>query len=105
MAKFMVRASYTTEGLDGAISEGFASREQAIKAITEAAGGTLEAFYFTYGDDDVLAIIDGTEESAIALSLAINRSGAVKLSTTPLITPEQMDAARGLLPDYRSPGA
>lgn len=43
--------------------------------------------------------------SGMAASLAINASGAVRASTTPLITPEEMDAASKKSPAYRAPGA
>jgi len=43
--------------------------------------------------------------SAAALSLTVGASGAVRVSTTPLITPEEIDAAVKLHPDYRAPGA
>ena len=105
MAKFLVRASYTPQGLEGVIEEGFAARQAAVTALIEGTGGVVEAFYFAYGDDDVIVIFDGDEAAAIGLSLAVNRSGAVELSTVPLLTAEQMDAARTRLPDYRPPGA
>ncbi len=104
MPKYLVTANYTPEGLTGAISEGFQSRRDSVTALIESAGGTVEAFYFAYGDADVVAIIDGPEQAALALSLAVNAAGVVNLSTTPLITVEQMDDARGALPDYRPPG-
>lgn len=104
MAKFLIRASYTQAGLEGVIKEGFASREAAVTALVEGSGGSLEGFYFAYGEDDVIAVFEGDEAAAIALSLAVNRTGSVELSTTPLLTAEQMDAARSRLPDYRAPG-
>ena len=105
MGKFMFRASYTQQGLEGVIQEGFAARQAAVTALIEGAGGSVEAFYFAYGDDDVVGVLDGSEQTAIALSLAVNRTGAVHLSTIPLLTAEQMDAARTKVPDYRAPGS
>ena len=103
--KYMFRASYTLEGLSGAVQEGFASREQFVTGLIAGVGGTLEAFYFAYGEDDVIGIMDASQEAMIALSLAVNSSGGVKLTTTPLLTAGEMDAAREHLPDYRAPGA
>ena len=105
MPKYMIQASYTAEGFAGAISQGFQARIEEVSGLIEAAGGTIEAVYFAYGEHDIVAIIDGSEEAAIALSLAVNAGGAVQLSTTPLISIEQMDAARAQMPDYRAPGA
>jgi len=42
--------------------------------------------------------------SGLAVSLAVNASGAVRLSTLPLITPEEIDAASGRSVAYRAPG-
>lgn len=105
MPKYLIQANYTTEGLQGALSEGFQSRLDTVTSMIEGAGGTIEAFYFAYGEHDVIGIVDGPEEAALALSLAVNASGAVELSTTPLVTIEQMDVARGQLPNFRPPGA
>jgi uncharacterized protein with GYD domain len=105
MPKYLIQASYTAEGLQGALSEGFQSRMDTVTAMIEGSGGTVEAFYFAYGEHDVIGIVDGPEEAALALSLVVNASGAVELSTTPLVSIEQMDAARAQLPDFRPPGA
>lgn len=42
--------------------------------------------------------------SALAGSLATNSSGSVRVSTIPLITPEEMDAAAKKSVVYRAPG-
>jgi uncharacterized protein with GYD domain len=41
----------------------------------------------------------------MAISLAVNSSGAVKLKTIPLISAEEMDAAAKKQIAYRPPGA
>ena len=104
MPKFLIQASYSAEGLAGAMSEGFGARMDSVTSMIEAGGSTVESIYFAYGDADIIAIVDGTEEAAIAFSLAVNAVGIVGLTTTPLISVEQMDAARAQLPDYRPPG-
>ena len=77
-----------------------------MQKMVEGAGGTLESFYYAYGNHDVVAISDMPDTaSAIALSLAVNASGAVRLSTTPLITPEEIDAASKQSMTYRAPGS
>ncbi len=106
MPKFLVRASYTAAGLDGAVKEGFASRQQHVTSLIESMGGSVEAFYFAFGADDVFTIVDAPDAAAvIAVSLAINRSGMVQATTTPLLTAAEMDAGVARLPDYRAPGA
>ena len=106
MPKYLIRASYTAEGAKGLIKAGGTSRRAAVQKMIEGLGGKLETFYFAYGADDVFAICDLPDAvSGIAASLAINASGAVHSSTTPLITPDEVDAACKKLPEYRAPGA
>jgi len=74
--------------------------------MVERLDGKLEAFYYGYGEADVYAIADMPDEtSAIAISLMVNASGAVALSTAPLLTAEQIDAACKRSIDYRPPGS
>jgi uncharacterized protein with GYD domain len=104
MAKFLIRARYTQSGMQGAVKEGFAARESYIKGLIKSMGGTTETWYWAYGEDDILVIIDAEPPAALAISIVVNESGAVHLSTTPLITSAEMDQARGMLPAYRAPG-
>ena len=104
--KFMIQASYSAEGARGLLKDGGSARRAVVQKIVEGAGGTLECFYYAYGHHDVCAIMDLPDAaSALALSLAVNASGAVRLSTTPLITPEEVDAACKKSMAYRAPGA
>ena len=104
--KFMIQASYTAEGARGLLKDGGSARRAVVQKMVEGAGGTLESFYYAYGSHDVVAISDMPDAaSALALSLAVNASGAVRLSTTPLITPEEIDAASKKSMMYRAPGA
>jgi uncharacterized protein with GYD domain len=105
MAKFLIRAKYTSQGIRGAVAEGFASREKYLRELVDSLGGTTELWYFSYGPDDVIVVLDAEPAAAQAISLAVNQSGSVELSLTPLITSAELDEARGKLPDYRAPGA
>jgi uncharacterized protein with GYD domain len=106
MPKFMIKASYTAEGARGLIKEGGTGRRAAVQKLVEGAGGKVEAFYYAYGEDDAYVIVDVPDAtSGLAISLAVNASGAVRLSTIPLITPEEIDAAGKKSVSYRAPGA
>lgn len=94
MPKYLVQAQYTIDGLKGAVNAGFSAREQYIRQTIEAAGGSVEAFYWSWGSDDVVAIMDlPTEADAIASVLGAAVSGVSHQRTTPLLTAAQMDAA------------
>ena len=106
MPKSLIKASYTAEGTKGLMKAGGTARRAAVQKMLEGMGGKLETFYFAYGADDVYAVFDLPDTaSAIAAGLAVNSSGAVRVSTTPLITPEEVDAACKKLPEYQAPGA
>ena len=106
MPKFMLKASYTTEGTRGLLKDGGSARRAVVQKLMEGIGGKLEAFYYAYGDDDAYLIVDVPDAtSGLAVSMAVNASGAVRLSTIPLITPEEMDAACKKSVAYRAPGA
>ena len=106
MAKFLTRGSYTTNGIKGVLKEGGTKRVQAAKQLIEGLGGKVEAFYFCFGDDDFIIIAEGPDNiGTIAGSMIANATGAVKVKTTILITPEEMDKATKMTAEYRPPGA
>ncbi len=106
MPKYMLQASYTAEGTKGLIRDGGVKRREAAKELIESMGGTMESFYYAFGDTDAYGIVDMPDEaSAVAVSLLIKASGAVELSLTPLIEPEVLDEAAKKNPSYRQPGA
>ena len=106
MPKYLAKASYTAEGTRGLTKEGGTGRRAAVQKVAESLGGKVEAFYFAYGEADAYVILDFPDSAAgLAVSLAVNASGAVRLSTIPLITPEEMDAACKKSVSYKAPGA
>jgi uncharacterized protein with GYD domain len=105
MPKYLVQASYVGEGLKGLLKEGGSSRRATVENVIKGMGGTLESFYFAFGEDDVLGIADLPDnEAAAAFSLAVNASGAIKARTTVLMTPEEVDDAAKRTVNYRPPG-
>lgn len=106
MPKFLITASYTPEGAKGLLKEGGSSRRAAVQKLLDSVGGKLEAFYFALGHEDAFVIVDVPDNAAVvAVSLAVNASGAVRISTTPLIAPDDLDAASKKSIGYRPPGA
>ncbi len=105
MAKYLYHASYTAEGVRGLLKDGGSGRREAIRKMTESLGGTMEAFYFAFGEDDVYLIADVPDHvTAAAASLAVAASSAVNIKTTVLLTPEEVDAAAKKTVPYRPPG-
>jgi uncharacterized protein with GYD domain len=106
MPTYLWRGSYTSEGTKGLTKEGGTKRRAFVQQIVEKAGGKLHAFYFAIGEADVYAIAEFPDvTTAVALSLAVNGSGAVNLKTTLLLSPEEFDGAAQKSIVYRPPGA
>ena len=95
MPKYLVRASFKPEGIRQVLTKAKATGlRTAVARLVEAAGGKLEAWYFAFGEDDVIAILDLSDNIAAAsLSVAANAAGFINLSVTPLLTPDEMDKA------------
>lgn len=105
MPKYMITASYTSEGAKGVLKDGGSKRKQAAEAAIKSGGGRMEAFYFAFGEGDAYIIVDAPDAaSAVATSLAINSTGAVRTKTTVLITPEEVDQAAKKSISYKPPG-
>ena len=106
MPKYLIEASYTREGVQGVQKAGGSSRRDAIASAVQGLGGTLEAFYFAFGDHDVCLIADLPDnESAVAIALSANAAGGASVRTTVLLTPDEVDAAAKRSVDYRPPGS
>ena len=106
MAKFLWKASYTSEGVKGVLKEGGTGRRAAVEKVVEGLGGKVESFYFALGEEDVYVIAELPDTvTATAVSLTVNASGVVALQTVELLTPEQVDEASKKSVDYRPPGA
>ena len=106
MAKYLWQVSYTQAGLKGLLKEGGSSRAAAIKQLVKSQGGKLEAFYYAFGDDDVYLIAELADNvEASAVSLAVGASGAARIKTVVLLSPDDVDAAIKVKVGYRAPGA
>ncbi len=105
MSKYLVRGNYVGDGVKGLMQEGGTKRLAAATAAIESVGGSVDCFYYAFGDTDVFGICDFPDDaSAAAVSLMISASGAVEVSLTPLLTVEDLDAAAAKTPSYRPPG-
>jgi uncharacterized protein with GYD domain len=106
MKKYLIKASYNSAGIKGLIEDGGSQRKLAVEKMLVGMGGRMESFYFAFGAHDVYAIAELPDDvSAAAVGLRINSSGLVSLSTTVLLSPEDIDAAVKKSVDYRAPGA
>jgi uncharacterized protein with GYD domain len=103
---FLVKASYSMDGTKGVRSAGGTSRREAVAKLAESLGGSLESFYFAFGETDAYVVLDVPDnKSAAAASIAVNASGAATSEVIVLLTPEEIDEAAKISVDYRPPGS
>ncbi len=97
MAKYLFEVSYSIDGSDGLLKGGGSMGREVAEGLVQSVGGTVESFYYAFGDTDAFLIADLPDQaSAVAVSLIAGASGGVVLETTPLITAEEVDAASKL---------
>jgi uncharacterized protein with GYD domain len=105
MPKYLIQANYVGEGVKGLLQEGGTSRRAAVEKLIQSLGGTMEAFYYAFGETDAFVIADVPDNASMAAAaLTVAASGVVALKTTVLMTPEEIDAAAKKSPAYRAPG-
>jgi uncharacterized protein with GYD domain len=105
MGKYLLHANYVGEGIKGLLKEGGTARRASAEKAVKSVGGTIEAFYYAFGETDAYVIVDVPDNASMAaLATTIGASGAVRITTTVLITPEEMDAVAKKTPTYRAPG-
>ena len=105
MGKYMVTGSYTVDGIKGVLQEGGTGRRKAVEAAIKAMGGRLEAYYFAFGEYDVVTIADVPDNvTAAALSMGIAATGTVRTKTTVLLTAEEVDQATKKTLSFRAAG-
>jgi uncharacterized protein with GYD domain len=108
MPKFLYKANYTKDGLAGLLRDGGSGRAKAIDMLADSVGGRVESIYWAFGDTDVYLVVDLPDAvTAGALSAKVALSGAVNITTTQLVTADEMDAiaAKSQNVEYRAPGA
>ena len=108
MGKYLFHASYGQESVAGLVTNprGGTERSEVVTSLIKGAGGTLEAFYFGFGETDAYTLADLPDDAtAVAFSLAAAASGLMVLKTTVLVTPETVDQAIATNVNFRPPGS
>jgi uncharacterized protein with GYD domain len=105
MPNFLIKGSYTAQGMKGLQKDKASGREKAIAAACTAAGGKLDAIYYALGDDDVFALVDmPSHRHVTSLCVTVAASGMASTRTVPLLTVAEMDEALTQSVNYRPPG-
>lgn len=106
MPKYLFKARYTDQGLQGLMENGGSARRVAADELAKALGGAVESFHFAFGDDDAYVICELPDNRAAAnLAMTVSSSGRVSITTVPLLTVDEVDAiAAGQKLEYSPPG-
>jgi len=94
MASYLIQASYTVEAL-AALMKKPENRTEAIRKTVEKIGGKLTGLWLSFGDYDIVTIIEMPDNNtAAAFAMAIAAGGACRsVKTTPLFSAEDAIAA------------
>ena len=100
MPKYLLQVNYTPEGARGLHKDGGVKRREAAAFAAQSVGGSLEAFYFSFGSQDAVCICEMPDAvSMAALSLAVTGTGAAETVTTTLLLPGSTGTALSLSAD------
>jgi uncharacterized protein with GYD domain len=103
---YLYQAAYTPESLAAQLKEP-KDRIEVVRPAFDAAGATIVASGYPFGEYDVLVVYEAPDDTAAAsLALAFGAGGAVKAAkTTRLLSgPEwiaSLQKAQGVAPQYR----
>jgi uncharacterized protein with GYD domain len=110
MPKFAFFFTLTSETI-ARFTERPTDRSAELQGLLDPLGGKLEAYYFMFGEDDAMVIVDVPDSAAAAaISLAVSSSGAFgRLRTHELIPAADftkiLERAKSARAGYRPPGA
>ncbi len=101
MPRFLVIARYQAQGARAVMAGGGSTRRSIFEHAVLDLAGRLETYDFALGDDDVYAIVELPDTAAAAaLSLTISGGGVATVRTVVLLSPEDLDRAARLHPQY-----
>ncbi|MGE5327204.1 MAG: GYD domain-containing protein [Deltaproteobacteria bacterium] len=105
MPKFLIQASYSSEGIKGLAMDKASGRKAAVAAAIKSVGGKLECMYYSFGDYDVVLVAELPDAaSAASMAFSVSSTGLAHTKTTPLLTIEETDTALGKSVSYKAPG-
>jgi uncharacterized protein with GYD domain len=106
MPRFLIIGNYAPEAAKTIMATGGTARRTNIEKMISGLGGRLESMDFAFGSDDVFVIADLPDnKTAAAVTLTISGTGVAHTRTVVLLTPEDLDEAAQVHPDYRPPAA
>ena len=96
MAQYLFQAAYTSEAWN-TMANNPQDRAKAVESAIENLGGSVKNFWLSFGDYDIIGVIEMPDSvAAAAFSMAVAAGGACKsVRTTPLLsTAEGVEAMK-----------
>ena len=105
MPKYLTQVKFVGEGVKGLLKDGGTKRRAVVEKLFKSMGGTIEAYYFAFGDTDLYIIGDFPDHATVAATIrTVTSTGTVTCKTTVLLTPEELDQTAKKTPTYSPPG-
>ena len=105
MRKYLVQVSYMGEGPKGLLQGDATQRREAAEQLIENLGGTIEAFHYAFGEDDLFVSADLPDNVRLtASSFVVNPSLAAKVRNIVPSTHEEVDQVTKRTIVYRPVG-
>jgi uncharacterized protein with GYD domain len=94
MAQYLLQIGYEPHAWEALLKQP-QNRAEAVRPAIEALGGRMNQFWMSFGDYDIIGVVDMPDTvSAAAFLMAIHAGGACKtVKTTPLMSMEEGVAA------------
>jgi len=105
--KFLMQATFSTDGVKNLIEQGGTKREQQLQGLARSLGGSLEAVYFSPHRNEGFVIFDLPEGQRINLAgtvMAVNAGGFVQVKAQPVLTAKELDSAVEKARSVKVPG-
>ncbi|HZU74940.1 MAG TPA: GYD domain-containing protein [Acidimicrobiales bacterium] len=90
MAKYLIQVGYTPDAWAAMVKKP-QNRLDAVRPVVENLGGKFEDAWLSFGDYDIIGIVDMPDNiGAAAFSMAVASGGAVRaFRTTPLLSVDE----------------
>ena len=90
MSNYLLQVAYTPDAWTAMVNNP-QDRSKAIEGAVHQLGGKLERFWLSFGDYDIIGIVEMPDTvSAAAFSMAVTAGGACRnAKTTPLLTAQE----------------
>ena len=87
------------------LKDGGIEKREAVQQLAASLGGTVEAYYYAFGETDAYVILDFPDNvSAATASLVVSAAGRARVKMTVLLTPEEVDEVAKKSAVYAAPG-